>query len=704
MASGGITSLGVGSGLELQSMLEQLREVDSKPIETKKTKQTELNQKVEEFNSIKSSLLSIRSKALELSLGSNFIEKKASVSGTSINATSVSGAREISHSVNVTSLATNSTWASEGVSSKTASIASEAGTFSYKLGQTGSTISLDISSGTTLQGLVDKINSDKSNPGVIATIADTGFGDNPYKLVLSSKNTGEENRISMVNSNSPITSDSAVNISPGTQINITSGANDQIVFREKRSDGTLGSDQTATIPQGSYSNPNYFASAIKSAMESASTNGTKFSVSYDDNTKKFSIKEDGSTLNELQIDWSSSNSASSLGFDAEVDNYKKPFYSMLNMTETNGAGKTPSTSDNTVSLSEGLTILNASSNNKIVFRERLANGELGEERTAAIADGFYTNGNDLASAIKSAMESASANGTQFSVLFDDTTKKLTIKEDGSNLHELQMVWGKSNAAASLGFDSETDIYKPYDSILNARFNVDGIDYQRQSNNEITDVVSGISLDLKETGSSSFNVDSDFEKVQTNLEEIVSTLNTLITDTKAKSKYDINNKEKGILFGESSVLRISEDIKTLMGQKFDAGGEISTLYDLGLEVEKDGTLSINTTTLQKAFSSNSEDVIKFFTGDSEKKRDGFGDMLYEKMTKYTGSTGLMTVEIDSAQARISKMDLEIQEDTKRLDQRYESLTKQFVKLDSFMSQMKSQSSFLDMMFNTNKKDK
>ncbi|MBF0211126.1 MAG: hypothetical protein HQK68_09600, partial [Desulfamplus sp.] len=192
MASGGITSLGVGSGLELQSMLEQLREVDSKPIETKKTKQTELNQKVEEFNSIKSSLLSIRSKALELSLGSNFIEKKAAVSGTSINATSVSGAREISHNVNVTSLATNSTWASEGVSSKTASIASESGTFSYKLGQTGSTISLDISSGTTLQQLVDKINSDKSNSGVIATIADTGFGDNPYKLVLSSKNTGEE--------------------------------------------------------------------------------------------------------------------------------------------------------------------------------------------------------------------------------------------------------------------------------------------------------------------------------------------------------------------------------------------------------------------------------------------------------------------------------------------------------------------------------
>ncbi|MBF0211026.1 MAG: flagellar filament capping protein FliD [Desulfamplus sp.] len=528
-------------------------------------------------------------------------------------------------------------------------------------------------------------------------------------MVLSSKNTGEENRITMesqlsglkltetngagrlppvsdspvtIGANNPITvgvgaipvSDNGITISatdPPVSIS-DAGGNNKIVFRERLENGELGEEKTATIADGNYTDGDALAAAIKSAMEAASTNGTKFAVGFDSGTGKFTINEDGATLHELQIAWDKSNAASALGFDAKADIYRPH--------------------DN-------------SENNKIVFRERLANGELGEEKTATIADGNYTNGDALAAAIKSAMEAASQNGVKFSVLFNSDIKKFTIKEDGSNLHELQIAWGKSSAASALGFDSTTDVYDPYNSksILNAQFTVDGIDYQRQSNNEITDVVSGISLDLKETGSSSFNVDSDFEKVQTNLEEIVSTLNTLITDTKSKSKYDINTKEKGILFGESSVLRISEDIKTLMGQKFDTGGEISTLYDLGLEIEKDGTLSINTTTLQKAFSSNSEDVIKFFTGDSEKKRDGFGDMLYEKMTKYTGSTGLMTVEIDTAQARISKMDLEIQEDTKRLDQRYESLTKQFVKLDSFMSQMKSQSSFLDMMFNTNKKD-
>jgi len=585
MASGSITSLGVGSGLELQSMLEQLKEVDQKPIETKKNKQTELEQKIEEFNTIKSSLLSIRTKALDLSLGSNFIEKQTTVSGTSINATSVSGAREVSHNVNVTSLATSSTWSSDGVSSKTASITATAGTFSYQLGKTESAKSLNISSGTTLQGLADLINNDESNPGVIASIADTGFGDNPYKLILSSKKTGEENRITI-----------------------------------------------------------------------------------------------SSQLSEF------------------------------NLTETSGANHSPPASDNavTISATEPVAISEANGNNKIVFRERLENGDLGAELTATVPDSLdpsgYTDGSALADAIKSAMESASTNGTKFSVLFDTETKKFTINEDGSNLHELQIAWDKSSAAGALGFDAETDIYKPYDSILNAMFSVDNIDYQRQSNTDITDVVSGIDLELKETGSSSFKVDSDFEKIKTNLEEMISTINTLATDMGTKSKYDINTGDKGILFGETSVLRIDDDLKSFMNQKIDTSGAITSLYDLGLEIDEDGSLSINATTFQNALSSNPEDVIKFFTGDSESGTEGFADILYDKMTEYTGATGSMTAEIDSAQTRINNMDTEIEEDTKRLDQRYETMTKQFVKLDTFMSQMNSQASFLDQMFNTNSQDK
>ncbi len=706
MASGSISSLGLGSGLELQSMLEQLKEVDQRPIETKRETLTKLEEKTEEFDSIKSSLISMRSAALDLSLGSNFLETKTGVTGTSIEATSISGAKDMSHSINVTALASFSSWTSEGVASKTGVLTTEDNTFAYKLGGNGNTITLDVDSGTSLQDLVNLINDDDSNPGVTASIADTGFGDNPYKLILRSDEPGEENRVFIETQliDSPPESDNAVTISATEPLDILDASgNNKIVFQERLADGSLGAEKTATIADGTYTSGSDLASAIKAAMESESENGIDYTVSYDSDTQKFSIKENGSELHELNISWDASSAASSLGFDAEEDVYKP--HAGLKLTESTGAGFFAPESDSKVNISasEPADISAANNNNEIIFRERLADGTLGDAKTATIADGSYTSGDDLAAAINTAMETASENSTKFSVLFDSETKKFTIKENGSNLHELQLEWGNSSAASALGFDAETDIYTPYESSLNARFSVDNIAYQRQSNDDIEDVIQGLTIDLKEPGTSTIGVVSDFETVESNIQEIISTLNTLRIDMDAKSKYDAETGERGILFGESSVTRIDNELKSFMEQELNLTGAVTSMYDLGLTIEDDGTISIDSSVLQDVLSSNAEDVIKFFTGDSDNDVTGFADLLYDKMRDYTGVDGLLSAKIDSTQTRITKMEEQIEKDTEILDKRYETMTMQFIELDSFMRQMQSEASFLDQVFNTNNND-
>ena len=706
MASGSISSLGLGSGLELQSMLEQLKEVDQRPIETKKETLTKLEEKTEEFDSIKSSLLSIRSAALDLSLGSNFLETKTGVTGTSIEAASISGAKDMFHSINVTALASFSSWTSEGVASKTGVLTTEDNTFAYKLGENGNTITLDVDSGTSLQDLVNLINDDDSNPGVTASIADTGFGDNPYKLIIRSDESGEENRIFIETQliDSPPESDNAVVINATEPIDILDTfGNNKIVFQERLADGSLGAEKTATIADGTYTSGSDLAAAVETAMETESENVIDYTVSYDSDTQKFSIKENGSKLHELNISWDVSNAASVLGFDAEEDVYKP--HAGLKLTESTGAYFLAPASDIKVNISasEPADISAANNNNEIIFRERLADGTLGDAKTAVIADGPYTSGDDLAAAIKTAMETASENSTKFSVLFDNETNKFTIKEDGSNLHELQLEWGNSSAASTLGFDTETDIYTPYESSLNARFTVDNIAYQRQSNDDINDVILGVTIDLKETGISTIGVDSDFEKVESNIQEIISTLNTLRIDMDAKSQYDVETGERGILFGESSVTRIDNELKSFMEQELNLTGAVTSMYDLGLTIGDDGTISINSSVLQDVLSSNAEDVIKFFTGDSDNDVTGFADTLYDKMRDYTGVNGLLSTKIDSTQTRITKMEEQIEKDTEILDKRYETMTMQFIEMDSFMRQMQSEASFLDQVFNTNKND-
>ncbi|MFH2065769.1 MAG: flagellar hook-associated protein FlgL [Pseudomonadota bacterium] len=84
---------------------------------------------------------------------------------------------------------------------------------------------------------------------------------------------------------------------------------------------------TAIIPSGDYTDTTALASAIETAMESESTvsgHGIDYDVSYDPAAGRFTIKESGVILDELQVLWNSGthasiNAADTLGFAAEDD-------------------------------------------------------------------------------------------------------------------------------------------------------------------------------------------------------------------------------------------------------------------------------------------------------------------------------------------------------------------------------------------------
>lgn len=701
MATGSISALGIGSGLELQSILDQLKEIDQQPITLKQSTVTALEEKVEAFDGIEATLLSMRTNALSLSLESNFMETASSVSGTAVTATATSGADSRSHSLRVDSLASNSSWVSAGVAATTSEVATEDMTFAYHLGASGSTISLEVAAGTTLEELVSLINDDEANPGVTASIADTGFGANPYKLVLRSDDTGEDNRIfidTQLAHGAP-ESDNAVTINATSTLDITTAlGNNQIIFQERLADGTLGAETTASIADGTYSSGHDLATAIETAMEAASANGIDYDVTYDEDTETFSIRERGDDLYELNISWDASSAAAVLGFDAEEDVWYP--HDGLTLTESGGADFRAPESDRKVFLStaDPAAVSAANGNNEILFRERLADGSLGAAVTASIADGSYTSGTDLAAAVEAAMETASENDIDYDVSFDAATRKFTITEDGSDLYELQLDWADSSAAATLGFAAETDTYTPYDASLNARLTVDNIAYQRQGNSDISDIIQGVSLDLLTTGSATLGVTPQFTTIETALQALVEDFNTLMNDLNSQNTYDIETGESGVLFGETTVTRIDDEIKDYLQQTLSGlDGEITGMTDLGLSIEDDGTLALDLTTLRAALADNAEDVVAFFIGDTDENITGFGDLLYEKLRSYTGTGGVLPTVTESTESRIAALEEQITFDTELLNRRYDAMTLRFIQLDSYMRQMESQASFLDQMF-------
>ncbi|MDY0361695.1 MAG: flagellar filament capping protein FliD [Desulforegulaceae bacterium] len=197
--AGSISTLGIGSGLELQNILDQLKDADKIPIKQKEAKQLEFKDRIEKFDVLQSKLLKTKDVALDLSLQSTYMGRNSTLSDPSVlSANTLEGAELGNYHIKVNSLAQKSSWKSDtGLASQDSYVndTGSAETFTYEVN--GKSVSLEVASGTKLSALVSMINSDENNPGVSASIIKDGSGANPYKLLLKSDTLGEEGRITI---------------------------------------------------------------------------------------------------------------------------------------------------------------------------------------------------------------------------------------------------------------------------------------------------------------------------------------------------------------------------------------------------------------------------------------------------------------------------------------------------------------------------
>jgi flagellar hook-associated protein 2 len=207
-----IQSTGIGSGLDVTSLISKLIQVESQPLTALATKEASYQSKLSAYGSLNSALSAFQNSLTNLNNPSTF----QSLSATSGDATIVSGTASSSatpgnYNVNVTKLAQAQSISSVGQASATDAIGniSTTTTISFQFGtitgtatngvypspgtsfaqdanQTTGTVTID-SSNNSLQGIRDAINA--ASIGVSASIVGDGSAT-PYHLVLNSSKTG----------------------------------------------------------------------------------------------------------------------------------------------------------------------------------------------------------------------------------------------------------------------------------------------------------------------------------------------------------------------------------------------------------------------------------------------------------------------------------------------------------------------------------
>ncbi len=180
-----ISAAGVGSGLDVASIVQQLMAVERQPLTRLDAQKTSYNAKLSAFGQLKSALSKLQDAAATLTKAGTFSATTTNVGDTkAFTATSTSGAQTGSYSIEVGQLARAQRTAT---SATAAPDVSAGGSLTITLASGGSK-TVDFTSGGSLQDLRNAINS--ADAGVSAQVINNGSID---QLVISSKETGAAN-------------------------------------------------------------------------------------------------------------------------------------------------------------------------------------------------------------------------------------------------------------------------------------------------------------------------------------------------------------------------------------------------------------------------------------------------------------------------------------------------------------------------------
>ncbi len=315
-------------------------------------------------------------------------------------------------------------------------------------------------------------------------------------------------------------------------------------------------------------------------------------------------------------------------------------------------------------------------------------------------------------------------GTEIDVAYGDpnnptTTDKILIPTDDNTLQQvaayinssnygvsanvvtdaqgsrLVLVSKTSGAAGNLTVSSSALNFTQGTAGVDAQLNVDGVPID-SSTNTVTSAVPGVTLDLASASPNTpvtISVGADTSQATQTINSFVSAYNTVMNDINSQFAVDANGNE-GPLAGDSGLRSLQNQLLSAIAYSVSGTGQYVNLQSLGIEMQDDGTLQVNSTVLNDALSNHYQDFQNFFQSLSPQ---GFGNYFGTQMMQLTDPTegpialsitGLQQTnqslnnDINDFEARMTSMQAE-------LTQQYSTLNASLVEYPILMQQISSQ---------------
>ncbi len=692
--------MGLGSGFLDNTLFDNLKKVQEETIIEPLTKRMQTNlDKQTSLTEIMTLVEQLKTNVKKFTDGDTYNQRKATTTGEGITATISTGIPVQDITVEVHQLAKNDlTQLGKKYESRDSTFSTSNTTLQFSHG--GKDYKIDIVAGETLADVAQKI-TDTTDGAVMGIIMKTG-GNQPYQLMIQSKDTGEENRIYFGNSlSSSLVKGGA--LTAGVEFTIKdANGNDKTLSFNMNTHSTNTSQENAegvviTLKHTMSQDPDLKKLLDDGTISVELVNGGKGFIINDQRGYDISVASSGS-----------GGPLSELGLTAGTRSFGTDDFT--GSTAVKGGAVSGWVAIGGVRLD--LSTITSASNTA-------------EQNLNAIVDAINNgNGDVTAKAVDGKLVVNDAKGYgNVQIVFDSGNSN---QENADIASKLGITGGFHMSTANfLAHAGVTNVQRAQD----AKFSWNGIEIAR-STNTVDDVVSGISVELTKehtgTDHSVIRITRDDDDIFKGIDEFVKTYNELISKIEEETRYDEKTKVAGNLNGETTITGVRSTLKNILN--FTAGSGISvSISSYGFSFDDEGRLKIDEKTLKEKFKEDPELAIAFFKGGEFTiggfeiaKRDANGKVIEGEFDRIGGTTttidGLFTQFSDAIEKMITgsnstlksfeqslkddydrvKTDKENQQS--RLDERMEATRSRMNAYDSLINKMTQAQQTLQQMIN------
>ncbi|WP_181371044.1 flagellar filament capping protein FliD [Helicobacter pylori] len=676
MAIGSLSSLGLGSKVLNYDVIDKLKDADEKALIAPLDKKMEQNvEKQKALVEIKTLLSSLKGPVKTLSDYSTYISRKSNVTGDALSASVGAGVPIQDIKVDVQNLAQGDINELGAKFSSRDDIFSQVDT-TLKFYTQNKDYAVDIKAGMTLGDVAQSI-TDATNGEVMGIVMKTG-GNDPYQLMVNTKNTGEDNRIYFGSHlQSTLTNKNALSLG------VDGSGKSELSLNLKGADGNMHEvpimlelPESASIKQKN--------AAIQKAIEQALENDPNFKDLIANGDISIDTLHGGESLiindrrgGNIEVKGSK---AKELGFLQTATQESD----LLKSSRTIKEGKL-----------EGVVSLNGQ---KLDLKALTKEGNTSEENTDAIIQAI--NAKEGLSAFKNAEGKLVINSKtgMLTIKGEDALGKASLKDLGLNAGMVQSYEASQNTL----FMSK-NLQKASDSA----FTYNGVSITRPTN-EVNDVINGVNITLEQTTEPNkpaiISVSRDNQAIIDSLKEFVKAYNELIPKLDEDTRYDADTKIAGIFNGVGDIRAIRSSLNNVFSYSVHTDNGVESLMEYGLSLDDKGVMSLDEAKLSSALNSNPKATQDFFYGSDSKDMGGreiHQEGIFSKFNQVIanlidGGNAKLKIYEDSLDRDAKSLTKDKENAQELLKTRYNIMAERFAAYDSQISKANQKFNSVQMM--------